>query len=65
MEIKVIKASFHCGKPFFRSKTWQPSTWKDKIKVSFGQEIADNIGEDSSFVETLDAGVKERYVTDL
>jgi PPOX class probable FMN-dependent enzyme len=65
MEVKVTKAYFHCGKAFLRSKTWQPNTWKDKIKISFGQEIADNIGEKSNFVETLDAGVKERYVTDL
>ncbi|NRD75087.1 pyridoxamine 5'-phosphate oxidase family protein [Shewanella sp. VB17] len=65
MEVKVTKAYFHCGKAFLRSKTWQPSTWNDKIKISFGQEIADNIGENSNFAETLDAGVKERYVTDL
>ncbi|CAI9912100.1 TPA: pyridoxamine 5'-phosphate oxidase family protein [Pseudomonas aeruginosa] len=65
MEVKVTKAYFHCGKAFLRSKTWQPNTWKDNIKISFGQEIADNIGENTNFVETLDAGVKERYVTDL
>lgn len=65
MEIKVTNAYFHCGKAFLRSKTWQPDTWQEKIKVSFGQEIADNIAESSTFVETVDAGVKERYVTEL
>ena len=65
MEVKVTNAYFHCGKAFLRSKTWQPDSWSEKLKISFGQEIADNIGENSEFVETLDAGVKERYVTDL
>lgn len=65
MEVKVTNAYFHCGKAFLRSKTWQPDSWSEKLKISFGQEIADNIGENSAFVETLDAGVKERYITDL
>ena len=65
MEVKVTNAYFHCGKAFLRSKTWQPDSWSEKLKISFGQEIAENIGETSEFIETLDAGVKERYVTDL
>ena len=65
MEVKVANAYFHCGKAFLRSKTWQPDSWSEKLKISFGQEIAENIGENSEFVDTLDAGVKERYVTDL
>lgn len=65
MEVKVANAYFHCGKAFLRSKTWQPDSWPEKLKISFGQEIAENIGENSEFVDTLDAGVKERYVTDL
>ncbi|NQZ89520.1 MAG: pyridoxamine 5'-phosphate oxidase family protein [Colwellia sp.] len=65
MEVKVTNAYFHCGKAFLRSKTWQPDSWSEKLKISFGQEIAGNLGESSEFIETLDAGVKERYVTDL
>ena len=65
MEVKVSNAYFHCGKAFLRSKTWQPDSWNEKIKVSFGQEIANNIGESSAFIESVDAGVKERYVTEL
>jgi PPOX class probable FMN-dependent enzyme len=65
MEVKVTNAYFHCGKAFLRSKTWQPDSWLETLKISFGQEIANNIGENSEFVETLDAGVNERYVTEL
>lgn len=65
MEVKVTNAYFHCGKAFLRSKTWQQDTWPEKQKISFGQEIANNTGENSEFAKTIDDGVKERYVTDL
>jgi len=65
MEIKVTNAYFHCGKAFLRSKTWQTDSWLEKIKISFGQEIANNTGESSEFANNLDTGVKERYITDL
>jgi PPOX class probable FMN-dependent enzyme len=65
MEVKVINAYFHCGKAFLRSKTWQTESWPAKIKISFGQEIANNTGENSDYVNDFDAGVKARYVTDL
>lgn len=60
-EVRVTNAYFHCGKAFLRSNTWKPETWPEKIKVSFGQEIAEN----SDFIESLDAGVNQRYITDL
>ncbi len=65
MEVKVTNAYFHCGKAFLRSKTWQPDSWSEKIKISFGQEIANNTGESSEYISDFDAGVKARYITDL
>ncbi len=65
LEIKVINAYFHCGKAFLRSKTWQADTWKEKIKISFGQEIANNVGESTEFANDVDAGVNKRYISDL
>lgn len=65
MEVSVTSAYFHCGKAFLRSKTWQPDSWPEKLKVSFGQEIAENTGDNQAFIDSLDAGVKERYITDL
>ena len=46
MEVKVSNAYFHCGKAFLRSKTWQADSWREKIKISFGREIAENTGDD-------------------
>lgn len=65
IELTVLSAYFHCGKAFLRSKIWQPNSWTDPIKISFGQEIAENTGADSSFIEHVDAAVESRYITDL
>ncbi|MFO6423441.1 pyridoxamine 5'-phosphate oxidase family protein [Motilimonas sp. KMU-193] len=65
LEIKVDSAYFHCGKAFLRSKVWDSQTHLPPMKISFGTEIAENTGKDAGFVEQADAGVKERYKTDL
>ncbi|MCE2570368.1 MSMEG_1061 family FMN-dependent PPOX-type flavoprotein [Motilimonas eburnea] len=65
LEIAVDSAYFHCGKAFLRSKIWDVNTYLAPMKISFGTEIAENTGKDAAFVEQADAGVKERYKTDL
>ena len=65
MEVTVVNAYFHCGKALLRSRTWQPDSWPEPIKVSFGKEIAENTGADDSFIKHVDTAVDERYLTDL
>ncbi len=65
LEITVDSAYFHCGKAFLRSQVWDVNTHLAPMKISFGTEIAENTGKDAAFVEQADAGVKERYKTDL
>ena len=65
MDVIVTNAYFHCGKAVLRIKTWQPDSWSEKIKISFGQEIAENTGKNAEYIGDFDAGVKERYITDL
>ena len=64
-EISIEKAYFHCAKPLLRSDLWSPSKWRQEIKVSFGTEIAENVGESEDFIEEFDAAVDSRYKTDL
>ena len=56
---------FHCAKAFLRSRLWQAGTWPEPVDVSFGNEIAARGGLDKNDIETFDAGVKSRYLTDL
>ena len=65
LKVKVTQAYFHCGKAFIRSGLWQPDSWPEESRVSFGREIGDNIGKGKEFAEDLDAQVVERYKDSL
>lgn len=65
LKVEVDNAYFHCGKAFLRSELWSDNLVKSKINISFGQEIAENMGKDESFVDAFDEGVKHRYKTEL
>ena len=42
LEVKVTEVFFHCAKAFIRSKLWQPESWSERHKVSFGEMFAKN-----------------------
>jgi PPOX class probable FMN-dependent enzyme len=65
LEITVTNAYFHCGKAFLRSKAWDKTSHQPPMKISFGREIAENTDKDREFIEEMDAGVQERYISDL
>jgi uncharacterized protein len=63
--VTVSEAYFQCGKAFIRSKLWQPETWPEESRVSFGREIGHNMGRDERFTTELDAQVQQRYCDSL
>jgi len=63
--VHVTESYFHCAKAFLRSELWNPESWPAPIKISFGEEIAQEGGLESRQIETFDAGVQGRYRTDL
>lgn len=65
MKIKVSSCYFHCGKALLRSKLWESDKYLETLKISFGQEIAENNGMSSAEIFEFDSGVKSRYETDL
>lgn len=65
MRIRVHRCYFHCAKSILRSDVWIPGSWPDPIAISFGREIAANRGLPECDVDSFDAGVRERYRTDL
>jgi hypothetical protein len=48
-----------------RSALWKPDTWSDEMRVSFGQEIAEQGGLAEADIEAFDRAVHGRYQTDL
>lgn len=65
MRLTIEQSYFHCAKAFLRSRLWDPSTWSDPLRVSFAKEIALNSPMASAERDTLDAGIAQRYQTDL
>jgi PPOX class probable FMN-dependent enzyme len=65
MRVRVVRAYFHCAKAFLRSRLWNPETWPAPMTISFGREIAEEGGMPADAADQFDAGVAERYRTDL
>jgi PPOX class probable FMN-dependent enzyme len=65
VRIKIDTVYFHCAKAFLRAELWDPQTWLEQFKVSFGTEIAQRGGLNEQKVEEFDAAVHSRYKTDL
>ncbi len=61
MVLKVTESYFQCGKAFMRGAVWQPESWPEKVKVSFGAEIAQNAKLKQEEVEKFDNERVERY----
>jgi PPOX class probable FMN-dependent enzyme len=65
MRIRVSECYFHCAKAFLRSELWNPQSWPEPIKISFGEEIASEGGLAQEEIASFDAAVHGRYRTDL
>jgi PPOX class probable FMN-dependent enzyme len=65
IRVTIEACYFHCAKAFIRSDLWKPETWPDRIRVSFGQEIAARGGLKREDIAAFDSAVEGRYKTDL
>lgn len=65
MRVRITNCYFHCAKAFLRSALWKPESWGERVRVSFGEEIAANGGMQEAEIAAFDAAVKGRYQTDL
>jgi PPOX class probable FMN-dependent enzyme len=65
IRVAVSECYFHCAKAFLRGDLWNPETWPEKIRVSFGEEIAEQGGMAQETTAEFDRGVAQRYKTDL
>ncbi|MGB0921344.1 MAG: MSMEG_1061 family FMN-dependent PPOX-type flavoprotein [Alphaproteobacteria bacterium] len=62
LEVKIETCFFHCAKAFKRSQTWQPETWREPFRISFGDIIARNADggklKKAALKKVVDMGVK-------
>ncbi|MEE9281272.1 MAG: MSMEG_1061 family FMN-dependent PPOX-type flavoprotein [Myxococcota bacterium] len=60
IRVFVDECFFHCPKAFLRSELWQPDTWPERQRISFGKLLAKRLGESHEFAEGIDSALEER-----
>ena len=64
IRVQIERCFFHCARAFLRAELWNPATWPERQRVSFGRQIAPLLGGDASLAEQIDASI-EKGRTDL
>ena len=65
LRVHVETCFFHCAKAFKRARLWQPDTWPERLRVSFGRLLAPKLGGGADLAETIDRAVEEDYAKNL
>jgi PPOX class probable FMN-dependent enzyme len=65
IRVRVEACFFHCAKAFKRSRLWQPESWPDRLRVSFGRLLAPRLGGGAELEQTIDRMIEEDYKTNL
>lgn len=63
IRIHVERAFFHCARSLYRAKLWDPDSWPDPMRVSFGRIIAQSLQNDA--LEVFIDGMQDNYGRDI
>jgi len=64
IRVHIERCFFHCARAFLRAELWNPETWPEPQRVSFGRQLAPRLGGDAKLAEAIDASI-EKGRTDL
>lgn len=62
IRIAITRVYFHCARSFLRAGLWQPETWPERTRVSFGRILGPKRGVEPA---AIDAFVERTYTTQL
>jgi len=65
IRVHVETCFFHCAKAFKRSRLWQPETWPERLRFSFGKLLAPKLGGGADLEKTIDDMVAQDYRENL
>ena len=65
IRVQVERCFFHCAKAFRRSRLWEPATWPEKLRFSFGKLLAAKLGGGADLAERIDRSIEEDYEKNL
>jgi PPOX class probable FMN-dependent enzyme len=65
IRVHIESCFFHCARSFLRAKLWEPESWGEAKRISFGKVIAPKMGGDQAAVKEIDDRVATSYETRL
>jgi PPOX class probable FMN-dependent enzyme len=65
IRVHVEECFHHCAKAFIRAKLWQPDSWSERLKISFGKMAARRMKLGEDVVQKFDAAVEQDYRDNL
>lgn len=65
VRVTVRECFFHCAKAFIRSQLWEPASWSEKMKFSWGKYLAAKDGSDETLARKVDQAVAHDYKNNL
>ena len=65
IRVRVETCFFHCAKAFKRSRLWQPASWPERVRVSFGRLLAPRLGGAPDLAQAIDRMIDEDYEKNL
>jgi uncharacterized protein len=66
IRVHIEKCFFHCARSFLRAKLWDPASWGEAKRVSFGRVIAPKLGGDAAAAaQEIDDRVAASYAERL
>ena len=65
IRVRIEHAYFHCARSILRAGLWQPDTWLEPRKVSFGKILRKQLGGEASLEAQIDQNVESAYSSGL
>ena len=59
VRIRIERCFFHCARAFLRASLWNPASWPEPHRVSFGRQLAPKLGGGDALAAQIDAAVDE------
>jgi len=59
IRVRVERCFFHCARAFLRAELWNPESWPEPVRVSFGRQIAPRLGGDAKLADAIDANIEK------
>jgi PPOX class probable FMN-dependent enzyme len=65
IRLTIRECFFHCAKAFMRAQLWRPGSWRERVRISWGEYLASKTGADGKTARQIDQFVEQDYKNNL